>query len=181
MNGLCAPSNQGNTQDGVWLEWKEVKRLRKIAVEFEQQIRRALIRGVIIGVTVAFLLTAALNSTVHAVELEEIFIELTVVPVGERCYAPYAPDLIKEFENNNVGITVTWYDNVDELREAMIDKFGMVWDDRDIQAASNCEHKPEFNISYCDIYAVRPTMVDDDTTTSIGHEVLHGLLGAYHD
>ena len=60
--GLCAPSEQGNTQDGVWLEWKEVKRLRRIAVSYETDTKRALIRGVMIGVVVAFLLTAILNS-----------------------------------------------------------------------------------------------------------------------
>ena len=123
----------------------------------------------------------------HNAYAEELYIEAwvdeveAIPPEGERCYAPYSPDLIKEFENNNVGITVHWYDSVDEFREAMLDMFGEIWDDRQIQAASDCDKQPEFNISYCDIYAVRPTMVDDDTTMSIGHEVLHGLLGAYHD
>lgn len=102
-------------------------------------------------------------------------------PEGERCYAPYSPDLIKEFEVNNVGLTIHWYDTREELYDALVDLFGVIWEDRDIQAASDCEKKPEFNISYCDIYAVRPTTVDDDTTMSIGHEVMHGLLGAYHD
>ncbi len=60
--GLCAPSEQGNTEDGVWLEWKEVKRLRSIAVNYERETKRALGRGVIIGVTVAFLLMAVVNS-----------------------------------------------------------------------------------------------------------------------
>lgn len=61
MKGLCAPVEQSNKQDGIWLEFKEVTRLRKIAVNFEAGLRLATIRGVIIGVTVAFLLTALLN------------------------------------------------------------------------------------------------------------------------
>ena len=31
------------------------------------------------------------------------------------------------------------------------------------------------------IMAVRPTKVDDKHTTILGHEVLHGLLGKYHE
>ncbi len=96
---------------------------------------------------------------------------------NERCYAPYAPDLFKEFEVQNVAITVHWYDSKEEL----VEELGAAFGDRDFSAASDCEKKPEFNISYCDIYVVRPTSVDDDATMSVGHEVLHGLLGAYHD
>ncbi len=141
--------------------------------------------GRYMGWLLAIALSAMLIAVtrVQAEELVEIVITATLAetPEGERCYAPYSPDLIKEFENNNVGITVHWYDTKAELVEALVDKFGEIWEDRDIQAASDCENKPEFNISYCDLYMVRPTMVDDDTTMSVGHEVLHGLLGAYHD
>ena len=62
MRGLCAPSEQGNTADGLWLEHKEVLRLRKIAVNYEHDMRYATMRGTLIGVTVAFLLMALINS-----------------------------------------------------------------------------------------------------------------------
>ena len=67
MRGLCAPSEQGNTADGLWLEHKEVLRLRKIAVNYELDVRKATMRGTLIGVAVAFLLMAFINSgTVRA-------------------------------------------------------------------------------------------------------------------
>ena len=95
----------------------------------------------------------------------------------EQCFSPYAPVLYREFEVQNVGITVHWYDTKDQMQEELGDLFP----DRDYSAASQCEKKPEFNISYCDIYVVRPTQVDDNATLSIGHEVLHGLIGDFHD
>ena len=183
MKGLCAPPEQGNAQDGIWIEHKEVLRLRKIAVDYEAGIARASLRGTLIGVTVAFLLMALINSgTVRAedryveawVEAEEVVEEELE---GERCYAPYAPKLSPEFEVENMSFTVYWYDTKEELVEDVGDLFGA----RDFTAASDCEKKPEFNISYCDLYLVRPISVDDDATMSVGHEVLHGLLGAYHE
>ena len=32
----------------------------------------------------------------------------------------------------------------------------------------------------CRVYAMRPEKIDDDHTTSIGHEIAHCLLGEYH-
>ena len=61
MKGLCPPAEQGNTQDGIWLEHKEVMWLKKTAVNYEADVRRASIRGVLIGVTVSFIGTAILN------------------------------------------------------------------------------------------------------------------------
>lgn len=100
-----------------------------------------------------------------------------VEDLPEQCFSPYAPVLYPEFEVQNVGITVHWYDS----KAQMQDDLGDLFPDRDYSAASQCEKKPEFNISYCDIYVVRPTMVDDNATLSIGHEVLHGLIGDFHD
>lgn len=62
MRGVCAPAEQGNKEDGLWLENKEVLRYRRIAVNYEGDVRRATFRGVLIGTAVAFLLTAVLNS-----------------------------------------------------------------------------------------------------------------------
>lgn len=103
--------------------------------------------------------------------------EIIVKDLPEQCFSPYAPVLYQEFEVQNVGITVHWYDT----KAQMQDDLGDLFPDRDYSAASQCEKKPEFNISYCDIYVVRPTMVDDNATLSIGHEVLHGLIGDFHD
>jgi hypothetical protein len=33
----------------------------------------------------------------------------------------------------------------------------------------------------CLVYVYRPTRVDDDHTLALGHEMLHCLLGAYHE
>lgn len=94
---------------------------------------------------------------------------------GYQCFSPFAPEAVPEFELQNVGITVHWFDTVEALR----DDIGELEDER-IHAASECETKPEFNISYCDVYLVRPGAVDDDATLSLGHEILHGLWGTYH-
>lgn len=61
MNGLCAPSEQGNAVDGLWLEHKEVLRLRKIAVNYHTALARARRNAFIFGVSTSFIGTAILN------------------------------------------------------------------------------------------------------------------------
>ena len=170
MKGICAPAEQGNARDGVWLEHKEVLRLYARDSVCERREFRARWKGFMWGFWIASALAVFFASAAASAEEPE---ELE----NERCYAPYAPELVKEFEVDNIVVTVHWYDSVEEMTSEMGDIFGT----RDWSAASDCEKKPEFNISYCDIYVERPTSVDDNATMSIGHEVLHGLFGAYHD
>lgn len=54
--------------------------------------------------------------------------------------------------------------------------------DEPLQGFSYCEIDPETNISFCDIYTVRPTVVDGEHTLTIGHEIVHGIYGdEYHE
>lgn len=45
---------------------------------------------------------------------------------------------------------------------------------------SICDRREDANIAYCDIYLVMPRRIDDEHTMTLGHEVLHGILGIYH-
>jgi len=72
----------------------------------------------------------------------------------------------------NVLITMHLYDTKAELQSDLeVDG---------VKGYSECEINEEENIAYCDIYSVRPTHIDDDATTTVGHEVLHGVFGLYH-
>jgi len=82
-------------------------------------------------------------------------------------------EILPEFEIENVLVTVFWFETETELQEY----FG----EERLIGNSECEVKPEKNISYCDLYLIRPKLVDGDATTTIGHELLHGLFGLYHE
>lgn len=47
---------------------------------------------------------------------------------------------------------------------------------------SNCEFQPDNDIAICDVYAVVPEFVHADMNMdTIGHEVLHGACGDFHN
>jgi len=81
--------------------------------------------------------------------------------------------VIPEFEIENVLITVFWFENAWELQEHFSESL--------LEGMSECEIKEDKNIAYCDLYLIRPKFVDDDATTGVGHELLHGLFGSYHE
>lgn len=77
-----------------------------------------------------------------------------------------------ESEVSNVLVTMFWYDDIWNLREAV--------NDPDVCGFSECEVHEEQNIAYCHIHAVRPKVIDDIWSATLGHEVLHGLWGQFH-
>ena len=173
MKGLCAPAEQGNKDDGIWLEYKEWERLRNIAGTYISTVTRARSRGIVLGIALGFLLSALLHSVAKA---EELYVEAWVEeePV-EQCFSPYAEVFKPEFMIENVLVTMFWYDTIEEFREETGET------DPDVHAMSLCETKPEKNIAYCDVFMVLPGRVDDDATLSGGHEYFHGHFGAYHE
>lgn len=72
----------------------------------------------------------------------------------------------------NATYTVHWFPDLTTLQAFL--------DDRHVLGQSNCEFYPQKNYSHCDLYVVLPKYVDDEWVNTIGHEVLHGLLGDYH-
>ena len=72
----------------------------------------------------------------------------------------------------HVMSSITWFDDVNHIRAYMHDD--------EILGGANCEpYLPEF--VHCDLYLVRPVEVDDEWVNTVGHELLHGIYGSYHD
>lgn len=120
--------------------------------------------GIEIAIVLAILLAFTISEA-DAHELDDIHIHVSLAP---------AEKVVPEHENHNLLIKVNWYDTIPELQEA-IQVF-------DVQAYSLCEvhYKDGDDIGFCEIWVVRPKFVDKESTKSLGHEVLHGLLGSYH-
>ena len=90
--------------------------------------------------------------------------------------AVYAEPIHKAHEIDTVLITFFWFNTLEDLNEYFPDE-----DDR-LSGYSECEPYAAHNFSHCDLYVVRPQIVDDEHTLTIGHEVLHGVYGdQYHE
>ncbi len=98
---------------------------------------------------------------------------LLILVLAQFAYSDELEKVLPEFEIENVLTTVFWFESAEELQE--------YFDEERLTGYSECEHKPEKNIAYCDLYLVRPKFVDDDATTGTGHEQLHGFFGSYHE
>jgi len=97
------------------------------------------------------------------------------------CGGARAEEMIyKPYEIENVLVTFFFFDTELELQKyrAEIEEEDI---DRRMKAYSLSEPYPDKNICHLDAYVVRPQIVDDDFTTSVGHEVLHCVHGPeYH-
>ena len=88
-----------------------------------------------------------------------------------------------EFEKPLKHVTLIhhWYTDWDELNA----DYFMLADPNDEERVwgwSNCSWQPEDDAAWCDIYAVIPEYVDASMAVdTVGHEVLHGACGDYHD
>jgi len=86
----------------------------------------------------------------------------------------------KPYEISNVLLTIFWFDTEEEMRDYYIEQ-GFGNPDRLMRAFSASEVYEEKGMCHLDVYLVRPTLVDDYETTSVGHEVLHCVYGPdYH-
>ena len=83
--------------------------------------------------------------------------------------APAEP-VVPDGEITNVLITVYYYDTYEELWDAFADQ-------GELEGVSLCERNVDKNIAWCDIHVVRSQEVDGEHTLTLGHEVLHGILG----
>lgn len=121
--------------------------------------------AIVLAVFLAFVISEA-----HADERNDLHIHFEV----ESLVPP--EKVLPEHENHNLLIKVNWFDTIRELQEEL----GPEYDDT--QAYSECEvhYEDGADIGFCEIWVVRPKSVDKEHTKSLGHEVLHGLLGDYH-
>ena len=91
-----------------------------------------------------------------------------------------AEDVVPEYENSNLLLKINWFDTTKELQELLTARNEE--DFYDTMAYSECEvfYEDGDDIGFCEIWVVRPKTVDKEHTKSLGHEVLHGVLGSYH-
>jgi len=83
--------------------------------------------------------------------------------------------IAKPFEIDTVVVTFFWFDTLAELNAAFPE------DDGRLSGWSDCEIYEDHNFAHCDFYVVRPQVVDGEHTLTIGHEVVHGVHGDYHE
>ena len=79
-----------------------------------------------------------------------------------------------EFDHSSTTIIVHWYDTEIELQVDL--------DDYELAGLSECEHRPDFDTSFCELWLVEPTDLDDGYNfDTIGHECYHAFKGSFHD
>jgi hypothetical protein len=88
--------------------------------------------------------------------------------------------IAKPFEMDSVYITFFWFDTLQEMRKWVATNIEDEKYDPELMGFSLCEHYEEHGAAHCDLYVVRPKIVDDEATLTIGHEVLHGVYEHYH-
>jgi len=162
---LRAPPEQGNIEDGIWLEYKEVTRLKSIACSYQSDIKRARLSGTIIGVTIAFLLMAFLHS--GTVRGEELYVEAwvdEVADVEEYCYTPYPSPVTQEFKAARVLVEIEY---LDTGRGELVE--------------SSWYYDEETDTTICKIWIRIPDdVIGDPDMDGLGHEFLHCMIGNFH-
>jgi hypothetical protein len=87
-----------------------------------------------------------------------------------------AEPIVPEGEVTNVLVTVHYYDTYEQMWEAFPDEALT-----EFEGISLCDRNVEKNIAWCDVHIVRNQSVDGEHTLTLGHEVLHGVFGNYHE
>lgn len=100
---------------------------------------------------------------------------------GAVCYLNEGEEVKPEYEATGLILVVHWFDTAEELRAAVAES-EPGYDVTDLEGFSLCTRMPELNAAVCDIWVQRPTHVMGDMNMdTLGHEVLHGLMGDFHD
>jgi len=89
-----------------------------------------------------------------------------------------AEAVIPEYDITVVVSILHWYDDYEELN---LDHVALAGDDEEVWGWSNCEWQPENNVSLCDVYSVRPEYLLSAEIETLGHEILHGAFGSFHE
>lgn len=81
----------------------------------------------------------------------------------------------------HLTLIMHWYDTNDEMYADYI-AYADPAEHEEIWGWSDCLWQPEDSWAACDIYVVKPQYVHADMNVdTIGHEVLHGSCGNFHD
>lgn len=81
------------------------------------------------------------------------------------CYSPYGQSPEPEFNAKTSLITIVWVEG-----------------EKGLEATSSWLYDEETNTTVCVITARRPdAILGDPDMDSLGHELLHCLVGSYHD
>ncbi len=90
-----------------------------------------------------------------------------------------AQDVLPEYDITVTTVAIYWFDSEEQLQAYL--------DDYEISGMSACEWNPIMNISFCDLFLVRPlfpitvdTLENSETGKIVMHEFLHALWGSYH-
>ncbi len=85
-----------------------------------------------------------------------------------------AEEINPEFDLRTTTIIVHWFETESELQAEL--------DDDELAGLSECEWRPDFNISFCELWLVRPVDTEDAYNfDTIGHEFYHAVTGSFHD
>ena len=78
------------------------------------------------------------------------------------------------YDLSSTHVLVNWFDTVEERALAV--------ENDTVEGLSECEYRPDFNTSFCELWLVRPTSENDAFNyDTIGHEFYHALVGDFHD
>ncbi len=84
----------------------------------------------------------------------------------EVCYKPYGEPVTSTHHVTTLLISVHWIDP----------------DDYDAEGASECLIEEHLNTGWCEVWIPKPVRVlGDPYMDAIGHEIMHGLEGDFHD
>lgn len=79
-----------------------------------------------------------------------------------------------EYNLTTTTILVHWYDSEQELQLSI--------GRRGIAGFTECEMRPDFNTSFCEMWLVEPIHnCDDYAFDTIGHELFHAFRGQFHE
>ena len=90
--------------------------------------------------------------------------------VGEVCYEPYGAPVKPEFKAKHVIVTITWVDGP------------INWNGEAVAGLSQYSYDEGSDTSICRVWIPMPERVlGDDRMDTIGHEILHCVVGAFHE
>lgn len=97
-----------------------------------------------------------------------------------HCTHIRASEIVKQtdIDLSSVHVSVVWVESQTELRDAAR-KLGVYVRSDALHGFSVLGKRDGRDA--CIIYVFRPRIVDDDRTLTLGHEMLHCLVGNYHD
>lgn len=88
-------------------------------------------------------------------------------------YGVIRGEVPNNFNITSTSVVVNWFESELDLQAEV--------GDFEIAGLSQCEYRPEFNHSFCELWLVRPLHLDDAYAfDTIGHEFYHALVGDFH-